>query len=297
MPNNNTELEILNDVASVLDVKNHLIIQRFLKVFTDYLSLRVQHESLERECERLTKLNETKTQILSAVSHELRTPMSVILGFSELLISNKYSAKQNKKYLEEIYSASKKLAALIDDFLDLSRLESDEDIFLSDFEAVEISKIAKKAWLETSSLYKNHSMEWIISEDIPLIICDSVALERVLHNLFTNACKYSPIEETKPERKQITCQIQLLTAYSEENHFDEIMVSISDNGIGIAKDQVESVFQRFMRVDNSDTRKIGGTGLGLWISKQIIEAHGGKIWCESDLAVGTTFKFILPIYR
>jgi two-component system sensor histidine kinase VicK len=95
----------------------------------------------------------------------------------------------------------------------------------------------------------------------------------------------------------INCKIDIVTAASPENFFDEISVSISDNGMGIPKENIGQIFERFMRVDNSDTRKIGGTGLGLWISKQIIEAHGGKIWCESELGQGSAFKFILPIYR
>jgi len=258
-------------------------------------------ENTEISNQRLIKLNENKTQILSTVSHELRTPMSAILGFSELLLNSSYSLELTKKYLEEIYQASKKLASLIDDFLDLSRLESDDELFLSDFQAVEISKLASKAWLEVEEIHKNYSIEWQIDSEMPYILCDAVAIQRVVHNLFSNAIKYSPLEDSKPERKHISCHIHVLKTSQQEEHckttFDEIAVCISDNGIGIAKENLVNIFERFSRVDNSDTRKIGGTGLGLWICKKIIEAHGGKIWCESELGHGSTFKFILPIYR
>jgi signal transduction histidine kinase len=263
----------------------------------DQISLLSALENIQLNNERLVKLNENKTQILGTVSHELRTPMSAILGFSELLLNASYSPELTKKYLEEIYQASKKLAGLIDDFLDLSRLESNDELFLSDFEAVEISTLARKAWDEIQDQHKPYSVKWAVNSEMPYILCDVVAVERVFHNLFSNAIKYSPIEVSKPDRKVINCRIDIVTAASPENFFDEISVSISDNGMGIAKENVGQVFERFMRVDNSDTRKIGGTGLGLWICKQIIEAHGGKIWCESELGQGSVFKFILPIYR
>ena len=293
----NAEAEECEPSLGALPKKDLELLNRMMSAILDQISLLSALENIQLNNERLVKLNENKTQILGTVSHELRTPMSAILGFSELLLNTSYSPELTKKYLEEIYQASKKLAGLIDDFLDLSRLESNDELFLSDFEAVEISTLARKAWDEIQDQHKPYSVKWSVNSDMPYILCDVVAVERVFHNLFSNAIKYSPIEVSKPDRKVINCKIDIVTAASPENFFDEISVSISDNGMGIPKENIGQIFERFMRVDNSDTRKIGGTGLGLWISKQIIEAHGGKIWCESELGQGSAFKFILPIYR
>lgn len=291
--------------GSILDIKNNPSLNAVMEIVLEQILILSALENTEQSNQRLIKLNENKTQILSTVSHELRTPMSAILGFSELLLNSSYSQELIKKYLEEIYQASKKLASLIDDFLDLSRLESDDELFLSDFQAIEVSKLANKAWLEVEEIHKNYTIDWQIDSEMPYILCDTVAIQRVFHNLFSNAIKYSPLEDSKPERKQISCHIHVLKMSQQDTvnekepqaAFDEISVSISDNGIGVAKENLMNIFERFSRVDNSDTRKIGGTGLGLWICKKIIEAHGGKIWCESELGHGSTFKFILPIYR
>ena len=290
----NIETALLPDNLSEKDLD---LLNKMMNFILEQISILSALENIQLNNERLLKLNENKTQILGTVSHELRTPMSAILGFSELLLNTSYSPELTKKYLEEIYQASKKLAGLIDDFLDLSRLESNDELFLSDFEAIEISSLAKKAWKEIQDQHKPYSVKWSVNPDMPYILCDVVAVERVFHNLFSNAIKYSPIEASRPDRNVINCKIDVVTAASPENFFDEISISISDNGMGIPKDNIGQVFERFMRVDNSDTRKIGGSGLGLWICKQIIEAHGGKIWCESELGQGSVFKFILPIYR
>ena len=267
-----------------------------IKSLLDHYYLLCLVEDLQANNSRLLQLNETKNQILNTVSHELKTPMSAILGFSELLLNRDFGSKDKEAYLEEIYAASKKLSHLIDDFLDLSRLESDEEIFLGDFEIVEINDLAKNAWDEIKGFSKKHKIEWKLSNELPIILCDRIAISRVFHNLFSNAIKYSPLNEKASKREIITCKTELIEA-EHESGFDRILISISDNGIGIKANHINNIFDRFMRVDNSDIREIGGTGLGLWISSRIIESHGGQIWCESELGKGSTFKFTLPIFR
>lgn len=270
--------------------------KEIIKCLLDHYYMLCLIEDLQANNSRLLQLNETKNQILSTVSHELKTPMSVIIGFSELLLNRDFNSKDKEAYLEEIYAASKKLSHLIDDFLDLSRLESDEEIYLSDFEIVEINDLVEHVSDEIKGFLKKHSIDWDLSIELPIVLCDRIAISRVIHNLFSNAIKYSPIEEALPERKIITCKTELIEASIDEN-FDKILVSITDNGIGIEANHLENIFERFMRVDNTDVREIGGTGLGLWISYKIIQSHGGQIWCESEPGKGSSFKFTLPIFR
>lgn len=235
---------------------------------------------LKQSNEKLLELDKLKSQIISTVSHELKTPMANILGFSELLLHRDLPQEILKQYLAEIHGSSIKLSNLITDFLDLSRIEAKGELLLNNFEETELDWLAEKAWQEVSNHKSEHQIIWQIDENLPYISVDQDALNRVFTNLFSNAIKYSDNKST------ITCNIR--------NNLNDITVSISDQGMGIPDDKVDSIFDRFVRVDNSDTREVGGTGLGLWITKQIIQAHNGQIWCESKLGQGSKFSFVLP---
>ena len=273
-----------------------LELKKFIKSLLDHYYLLCLLDDLKANNSRLIQLNENKTQILGTVSHELKTPMSAILGFSELLVNRDFSDRDKENYLSEIYSASKKLSHLIDDFLDLSRLESDDEVFLSDFEIVEVNELIKEAVDDIKSFSKQHNIELDLAEDMPIVLCDRVAISRVLHNLFSNAIKYSPVKDDFPDRSTIICKTELEEAKNHQG-FDQILISVTDNGIGIDPKHIKNIFDRFMRVDNSDIREIGGTGLGLWICNKIVESHGGQIWCESKVKEGSSFKFSIPIFR
>ena len=231
--------------------------------------------------ERLLELDKVKSQLMSTVSHELRTPMANILGFSELLLNRNVNPEISKQYLSEIFSASQKLSNLIQDFLDLSRIEATGKLPLGAFEELDIDWIAENAWNQLSNQNKNHKIQWIKPEKLPTAVGDSDSLTRVFTNLFSNALKYSEAGTT------IVCRF--------EANQNDLFICVEDQGTGIPESMVASIFDRFFRVDNSDTRKIGGTGLGLAISKEIINSHHGQIWCESTVGVGSKFFFTLPI--
>jgi signal transduction histidine kinase len=251
---------------------------------------------LKTSNEKLLNQDKTKSEVMSTVSHELRTPLSNVLGFSELLLMKDYPLEIRKQYVEEIHSSAIRLSGLIQDFLDLSRIEALGQLQLNSLEECEIDFLAENAWKHLSSQTKDHELEFLIKtnnlDELPLVLVDPNAITRVFMNLFSNAIKYSPLDpsletEEKERRKKIICHIE-----SKKN---EVMVIVQDHGIGIAQNQIESIFERFFRIDNSSTRKIGGTGLGLWITKEIIEAHGGKIWCESIEKLGSNFAFVIPL--
>lgn len=251
---------------------------------------------LKETNEKLLTQDKTKSEVMSTISHELRTPLSNVLGYSELLSIKDFPPEVQKQYIEEIHSSASRLSALVQDFLDLSRIEATGHLQLNSFEECELDFLAESAWKHLSSQTQNHSLEFKINtnnlDELPLVSVDRDAITRVFINLFSNSIKYSPLEaclseEEKLKRKKILCQIE-----SKKN---EILVMIKDYGIGIPHSLLESIFERFFRADNSNTRKIGGTGLGLWISKEIIEAHGGKIWCESKEGLGSNFAFVIPL--
>ncbi|MFI5303506.1 MAG: sensor histidine kinase, partial [Nitrospiria bacterium] len=254
--NKTTELTSLND--ALLSQKKHLM-------------------KLNQE---LNEKNDYIASLVSTVSHELRTPMSSIMGFSELLLNRKFSHDKQTKYLETIHLESQRLATILNDFLDLQKLESKEPGLL-------LETIDCREFIETvlarfpTSIYRNHKFSKKISPDLPEVRGDQKRLIQVLINLVSNAIKYSP--------KGGTVTVE---ARREE---EDVFISVKDEGIGIPEEKQEKIFTKFFRVDSSDHREIGGTGLGLSICKEIIQLHGGRIWVESHEQEGTRFTFSLPV--
>jgi signal transduction histidine kinase len=287
-------IKIKNKLCACLGIKKSnklseetiLLLNTFAQSFSITLSEKQSLIDLQHYNEKLLKQDKAKTDLLCTISHELRTPMANILGFSELLNLKEFSKEETKAYQQEIYSAAIKLRNLIDNFLNLSRLESSEDLNFYNLEEVEIDWIADRAWESLKTESKNHELVFYIEENLPAVMVDIEAITRVFANLFSNAIKYSPVENKSPKKK-IICKIGL-----EKN---EILVSIIDEGIAIPDHAIETVFERFYRVDEHAKKNIGGTGLGLWICKKIIEAHQGRIWCSSEQNKGSTFFFTLAI--
>lgn len=239
-----------------------------------------QKKHLMKLNEELNQKNDYIASLISTVSHELRTPMASIMGFSELLLNRKLSQEKQVKYLETIHLESQRLATILNDFLDIQKLESKEP-------GLRIEEIRVQELIESvitrfpSSIYRHHKFSKIIPSDLPAIRGDQQRLVQVLINLISNGIKYSP-------------QGGIVTLKGEKAG-NEVLISVHDEGIGIPEENQEKIFTKFYRVDSSDHREIGGTGLGLSICKEIIELHGGEIWVESREGEGTRFTFSLPI--
>ncbi|WP_379150780.1 ATP-binding protein [Paenibacillus sp. sgz5001063] len=232
------------------------------------------HRDITREYE----LDLMKSELVSTVSHELRTPLSSVLGFTELLLSKTMKPEKQLKYLETIHKEAKRLTELINDFLDLQRMESGTQQY--HVETAHLSEIV----LGVIDQYKLSSTHHILLEDGA--VHDEVAVDRdkiiqVLTNLLSNAIKFSP------ESHEVKVLLR--------NEPNQIIVRIQDYGLGIPKNQISQLFQKFRRVDNSASKRIGGTGLGLAICKEIIEKHQGAIGIESVEGEGTTVWFSLPV--
>ncbi|MDJ0659023.1 MAG: GAF domain-containing protein [Crocosphaera sp.] len=246
----------------------------------------------EREIERM------KHNFLSMVSHELRTPLTSIVGFSSLVrdkLNNvifpklgEDDSKVNKaveriqQNLDIVVFESERLTKLVNDFLDMTKIESGK-IILNLF-PVQPNTVLNWAIASTAPLFEPSPVELMedFSEDLPAILGDEDRLIQVFVNLISNGFKFT-------ETGSVTC-------HAKADH-DNLLISITDTGIGIAEDDYSKVFEPFQQVGNILTDKPPGTGLGLSISKQIIEQHGGKIWFTSEVGKGTTFFVSLPLAK
>lgn len=234
----------------------------------------------EKEVDRL------KTEFISITSHELRTPLATIKNTITLLLNSATGPinDNQRKFLDMARRNIDRLAALINNLLDLSKIESGKmELTRSE---VDINAIAEEVTAAFSSLAKDKKVELKAELDNGLtrISADKDKIFQVVNNLISNALKF-----TQP---QGSVTIRTSVYASDKNY---VQVSIRDTGIGIDKKDFDKLFQRFQQLDSALSRKTTGTGLGLVISKQIIELHGGKIWVDSEPGKGSIFSFILPV--
>jgi signal transduction histidine kinase len=239
--------------------------------------LEATHAELEQQNEELRESERGKTELVSIVSHELRTPLASVLGFTALLLKREFDPPTRRHYLGIVDAQARRLAALLEDFLDVQRIEH-EGVDLAP-EKVDLARLLD----EQAQLYAAQSPKHRLAVDLaerPLTVRgDPGRLAQVVGNLLSNAIKYSPEGGT----------VQLVAARSG----DGVRIAVHDEGLGIPEDQQSRIFTKFFRGDAGATG-ITGTGLGLAVSREIVEAHGGSIGFDSDPGQGTTFWLELP---
>src|SRR5213595_1967547 len=230
---------------------------------------------------QLKRLDQVRSDFVANVSHELRTPLSILRGYIETLVDNpKTSREELSRILQVMERHSKRLGLLVDDLLSLARLESSNTkVELSQVRVRELFNNVTRDWNEKLAA-KNLEVIVDLPPDLQTIPADETRLQEVFYNLLENAVKYS----------RENGQIRLQAA----QRGPEIVLSVSDDGIGISKDQLPRIFERFYRADKARSRELGGTGLGLAIVKHIAQLHGGRVEAESELGRGTTIRLILP---
>jgi signal transduction histidine kinase len=232
--------------------------------------------------EEVRAISKRKTDFISAVSHELRTPLTSIKGYAAILTAEKLGVlpPAAKERLEKINIHSDELVHMVNDLLDIARIEAGKTIMKIEDQDLRhiIANVADLIAIQCKN--KNIDLVTDVGEDIPLVLADRSQLERVFINLLGNAVKFTP------QNGKITIQARLKEKTVE--------VDISDNGIGIPEESLTKLFQEFYRVDNAVNQEVKGTGLGLSLVKHIVEAHRGKIWVESFPNKGSTFSFTLP---
>jgi signal transduction histidine kinase len=241
--------------------------------------------AIVRFVDQIIRLNKMKSEFVSVASHQLRTPLSAIKWEAELLLT-KLKKGLNTKQLENvnsIYSLNQKMIRLVNDLLDVARIDQNRLIVRK--KNFDFLKVVEFILSELSSLVKKRNVEikWNVKKNLPLVFGDPDKIKLVIENLVNNSIKYTT-SNGKVEIK----------IFKKDNF---LMFEIKDNGVGIPEDQHKRVFEKFFRSDNAVKYQTEGTGLGLYIAKNIVEQLDGKIWFQSIENVGSVFGFSLPIAK
>lgn len=238
----------------------------------------VLHDITEQE-----KIDQERREFVANVSHELRTPLTTMKSYLEALGEGLWKDENiAPRFIEVAQTETERMIRLVNDLLQLSKLDSKD--YKLNKSWVNFSRYFHKV-IDRFELTKNENVTFIrkIPDEAIFIEIDEDKITQVLDNIISNALKYSP------QGGNITFRVKELS--------DEILVSVTDEGVGIPKSDLSKVFERFYRVDKARSRKLGGTGLGLAIAKEVVVAHGGRIWAKSQEHKGTTIFFTLPLER
>ncbi|HAM39258.1 MAG: hypothetical protein A2539_03225 [Elusimicrobia bacterium RIFOXYD2_FULL_34_15] len=246
---------------------------------TNNLNRKIKEATLELEesNKKLKELDNLKSEFVSLVSHELRTPLTAIIGFAKANRTLDLTEKQKRKYLLIIENEGKRLAKIIEDFLDISKIESGK--FVLDITDIDVPELISEI-INSIKIPENIKINVELSKNFPKLYADRNRLKQVIINIIGNALKYT-LSGGK---------ITICGEYTDE----DIIISIKDDGPGIKKEELEKIFNKFYRGNDDVSSENEGSGLGLSISKGIIEMHKGNIWAESEFGKGSKFIFSLP---
>ena len=220
-------------------------------------------------------------EFISTVSHEMRTPLTSIRGFSQTLLSSwdKIDDENKKKFIKIIENQSNRLINLVENILTVSKANSGNIIF----KKVDVNYTIKNIIPMFSEQYKSHKIDFIADKNLPSARLDDDKFQQIMTNLIDNGCKYSPDGTS--------------VIISTELKEDYIYIKIKDEGVGIKKEDEGKLFKKFSRVENHLTSRTQGNGLGLYITKQLVESMHGEITFESEFNKGTTFIVKFPLYN
>lgn len=285
--------EISDDIGKFMELKQDVSMDKIVNLKEKYIKFDiVRYFSDENKAEgtiivlqditKQEKLDNMRKEFVANVSHELRTPLTTVKSYAETLmdIDIAENADMVKEWLGIIDSETDRMTVLVKDLLQLSRLDNKQ--FELKKQKVKLNEFIKKCYLQHKILAEKKADNYIcdfLDEDLDIEI-DTDRISQVMSNIIGNAIKYSP------ENSTILIFMQHIDKY--------VKISVKDNGIGIPKEDLPRIFERFYRVDKARSRAMGGTGLGLAISKEIIELHGGMIKAESEYEKGTTMTVFIP---
>jgi signal transduction histidine kinase len=257
-----------------------------LQTFASHAAVAVENARLFQEIQdkgrQLEIASKHKSQFLANMSHELRTPLNAIIGFSEVLLERMFGDLNEKQeeYLRDIYASGTHLLSLINDILDLSKIEAGRmELELREFDLPQTIDDALMLVRERASR-RGIALDRAVDRRVGQIRGDERKIRQVVLNLVSNAIKFTP-EGGRIEVRAVPGE-------------GFVEVSVSDTGVGIAPENLEAVFEEFRQVGSTD-QKVEGTGLGLALSRRFIELHDGRIWAKSQVGVGSTFTFAIPV--
>jgi PAS domain S-box-containing protein len=276
------------ELASISPLKNKFgKIIGFVKVSEDVTELKRIEKELKQARDKAEIANIYKNNFLANMSHEIRTPMNGIIGFSNLLKDTGLTDSEKEDYVRIIHNNSLQLLNLIDDIIDVSKIEAGElKIVIGDCHLIQMLNELKLIFEHERNLTKNNNPDIILNvpegfEEL-IIKTDSVRIKQILINMLSNALKFT-------HKGSIEFGFEIIGK--------QIRFFVRDTGIGIAPDRLEAIFNRFEQSEITISKKYGGTGLGLSISKGLVELLGGKIWVESEKGKGSVFYFTIPFKK
>ncbi|MCL4475566.1 MAG: ATP-binding protein [Nitrospirae bacterium] len=252
--------------------------------------------------------NRAKSEFLANMSHELRTPLNAIIGFSEALLSGIYGPlnERHREYLNDIMVSGENLLGLINDILDLSKIESGSmNLEPREFSLRELIKSSAGMFKE-KMVKHNIRLDYGMEEGLDEIVADQRKLKQIMVNLLSNAIKFSPDGGSVRVAARLVQGSKFKVQGHEDRNIEHrtsnvepggsfIEISVEDTGIGIAQEDIPKLFQSFQQLESPYQKKYGGTGLGLFLTKRLVELHGGRIRVESEKGKGTRFTFSIPM--
>jgi signal transduction histidine kinase len=260
----------------IMNLDMQLGIQSYMVHYSDTMA------KLQALNSQIEATSAAKSQFLANMSHEFRTPLNAIIGFTEVLqdqIPGPLNAEQ-VEYLGDVHTAGQLLLRLINDVLDLAKVEAGRlELFYETFPIAQTVREAVTA-LRGAAEKKSLGIQLNLPPDLGLITADQIRVKQILYNLLSNAVKFT-------DRGQVN-----VSAAIEDG---QLHLSIADTGIGIRPEDMQRIFVEFSQVDASHARRHEGTGLGLALSRRLVETHGGRIWLESRFGAGSTFHVLLPL--
>ena len=274
------ELELVDDNKEIIPIELSISPLKTNESFTGFVC--TIHDVIERKQmeQEIKKSEQLKTEFMNIAAHELKSPVTPIKGYLDLIISDAETNQQTKKWAQVSLRNAERLLLLVNDLLDVSRLDSDTMKF-------EMKKISSEKLLQDiaedlkpSIDQKNLQLNIDIPEDLPPILGDAHRLTQVIRNLIVNAVKFT-------DKGSISLSGKVIDGI--------LHISVKDTGVGIKKEDLVKIFQKFYQADTADSRKHEGTGLGLFICKQIMKKHNGDITVDSEPGKGSCFTITLPV--
>jgi signal transduction histidine kinase len=301
--------------------KDRKIVEGALNVYIDMVERKKAERDLREAKEIAERASRSKSEFLANMSHELRTPLNHIIGFTELVLDRNFGElnEVQEEYLKDVHQSSKHLLSLINDILDLSKLEANKlKLVLSD---VHLEALLDNCMtiVKEKAMKHNVKMSTLIEGVPETIKADERKLKQIMYNLLSNALKFTPDNGEIRVSAKIATKIAIGINQSDLLQKESIELGrvqslfgikqndcgqknksiefcVADNGVGIKYEDLNRIFEAFEQADGSSSRRYQGTGLGLSLTRQLVELHGGKIWAESDgLGQGAKFRFSLPL--
>ena len=277
---------VVAGVLNVEDTKLHAFDETdavVLRTLSDQLGIAIKNATLYEEIRRanmkLTELDKLKSEFLGIVSHDFRSPLSSIILAGKSLLKHEavQGVQRVREYLHIIVDQANRLSQLAEDTLSITKMESGHLSYY--FKIVNVERLIQDA-ISMVRFSSRHSVTYYVDPDVAFIKGDQTKLRQVVQNLVSNAVKYSPRGGT-------------VTVAATNHSPEQIQISVADQGMGIPPDQIEKLFKKFSRVNSGEAKDIKGAGLGLWICREVVGAHGGKIWIESESGKGTTVRLTI----